>query len=363
MESQIMKEFPFVTVIMPVRNEADFIHRSLGAVLAQDYPRERMEIIIADGQSTDNTREIIESFRPRCPGLRIVDNPGKIAPTGLNAAMAQAGGEIIVRVDGHCEIEPDYVRRSVEHLQNDGVDAVGGPLETIGETPLAGVVALAMSSKFGVGGSAFRTVSDKTMLTDTVAFPAYTRSVIERAGDYDEELVRNQDDEYNYRLRKFGAKVLLAADVRSRYYSRSNLRSLWRQYYQYGYWKVRVMQKHPRQMRLRQFIPPLFVAALISSLIALLFSVIGVWLFCFVAGSYIMANLAASILTARSRETTQPWLLPVAFAALHLAYGSGFLYGLIRFWNRWKDREKPIMNLRMVSEPMGNEKGRPSTGQ
>ncbi|HMX29180.1 MAG TPA: glycosyltransferase family 2 protein, partial [Blastocatellia bacterium] len=224
------QEMPFVTVVMPVRNEADYIAGSLGAVLDQDYPPELMEIIVADGMSTDSTREVVRSLQSRFPNLRLIDNPGKIAPTGLNRAIAEARGEIIARVDGHCEIAPDYIRRSVEHLQSGEADGVGGPIETIGETAMATVIATAMSSTFGVGGSAFRTVKGKTMLADTIAFPTYTREIIERGGDYDEELVRNQDDEYNYRLRKMGAKLLLAADVQSLYYSRGTIKKLFKQY-------------------------------------------------------------------------------------------------------------------------------------
>ncbi len=158
-----------------------------------------------------------------------------------------------------------YVRRCVEHLLAGGVEAVGGPIETVGETDEAQAIALAMSSWFGVGGSGFRTVKDRATLVETVAFPAYTRQTVQRIGPFDEELVRNQDDEYNYRLLKHGGRILLSPDIRSRYYSRSSLRSLWRQYYQYGFWKVRVMQKHPRQMRWRQFVPPAFVATMLGS--------------------------------------------------------------------------------------------------
>jgi succinoglycan biosynthesis protein ExoA len=330
-------ESPLVSVILPVRNEAHYIARSLGAVLAQDYPASLMEVLVVDGMSTDGTREIVESFKSRFPRVRLIDNPGQIVPTGLNAATARARGAILVRVDGHCEIERDYVSRCVGHLQNDGVDGVGGPIQTIGESFAARDIAVAMSSTFGVGDSAFRTVTDKTMLTDTVAFPAYTRGIVERVGPYDEELTRNQDDDYNYRLRKIGAKVLLAADVRSRYYSRSSIRSLWRQYFQYGYWKVRVMQKHPRQMRPRQFAPPLFVASLSLSLLAAPWSAIGALMLGMVAGSYVIANFAASFLAARNRGQRPSWLLPVAFATLHIGYGLGFLIGLIRFWNRWGD--------------------------
>ena len=330
---------PFVSIVLPIRNEASFIARSLGSVLAQDYPSHRCEIIVADGLSTDGTREIVNSFRTKYPNLRLIDNSGQIVPTGLNAAIAQARGEIIVRVDGHCEIAPDYVRNCVEHLQSDGVDGVGGPLDTIGETFTARAIATAMSSTFGVGDSAFRTVNDKTMLTDTVAFPAYTRAAVERAGRFDEELVRNQDDEYNYRLRKVGAKILLASNVRSKYYSRSSLRSLWRQYFQYGYWKVRVMQKHPRQMSPRQFVPFLFVVSLLISAALFPFSIPGRLLLLLVAGSYLIANSVASILIARRKGWRLLPLLPAAFAILHLAFGFGFLAGLIRFWKRWLNRE------------------------
>jgi glycosyltransferase involved in cell wall biosynthesis len=323
---------------MPIRNEAAYIARSLKAVLAQDYPSDRMEVIVADGMSADGTRELVRSLQAKHSNLRLIDNPGKIVPTGLNAAIAQARGEIIVRVDGHCEIARDYVHRCVEHLQRDGVEGVGGPLKTVGETAFAQVIATAMASPFGVGDSAFRTVSNKTMLADAVAFPAYRRAVIQRAGPFDEELVRNQDDEYNYRLRKMGVKILLAADVKSRYYSRVSLDSLCRQYFQYGYWKVRVMQKHPRQMCLRQFVPPAFVATLLAmTTLSFLFST-GRTLLIFVLGSYMLTNLVASLWTTRKGDRYHLLLLPTVFAALHISYGLGFLLGLVRFWNRWGDK-------------------------
>lgn len=334
--SQTNNELPFVSVVMPVRNEAGFITRSLGCVLAQDYPAERFEIIVADGLSTDATRELVLALQQDQPKVRLIDNPGRIAPTGLNVAIAQAQGEIIVRVDGHCEIAADYVRNCVRHLREDGVDGVGGPLQTIGTTPMAAAIAAAMSSPFGVGGSAFRTIKDRSLLTDTVAFPAYTRAALERAGRFDEEMVRNQDDEYNYRLRKLGGRILLAADVRAKYYSRSSLKKLFKQYFQYGYWKVRVLQKHPRQMSVRQFVPPLFVASLCFSLLATLFSSWGAWLAAGIIGGYLLANLTAAILTAAQFGWRLLPLLPLVFLALHLSYGAGFLTGLIKFAPHWR---------------------------
>ncbi len=326
-----MEGVPLVSVIMPVRNEAAYIERSLGAVLAQDYPADRLEILVVDGLSDDGTREAVLAHAATRPNLRLLDNPASIVPPGLNIGIRQARGEIVVRVDGHCEIAPDYVRLCVEHLlaghEGAPVEAVGGPIETVGETDEAQAIALAMSSWFGVGGSAFRTIKDRPLLVETVAFPAYRRATLQRLGPFDEELVRNQDDEYNYRLLKSGGRVLLSPDIRSRYYSRSSLRSLWRQYYQYGYWKVRVMQKHPRQMRLRQFAPPAFVAGLLgSAALGMVWSPFR-WLLGVVLALYTAANVVASFAPGRAHA---PRLL-IIHPILHLSYGLGFLVGLARF--------------------------------
>ena len=323
-------KYPLVSVIMPVRNEAAYIERSLGAVLAQEYPADRLEILVVDGMSGDGTRQAVLAHAATRPNLRLLDNPAGIVPPGLNIGIRQARGEIVVRVDGHCEIAPDYVSRCVEHLlaghEGAPVEAVGGPIETVGETDEAQAIALAMSSWFGVGGSAFRTIKDRPLLVETVAFPAYRRATLQRLGPFDEELVRNQDDEYNYRLLKSGGRVLLSPDIRSRYYSRSSLRSLWRQYYQYGYWKVRVMQKHPRQMRLRQFAPPAFVAGLLgSTALGLLFQPFR-WLLGVVLALYTAANVVASFAPGRVHA---PRLL-IIHPILHLSYGLGFLVGLAR---------------------------------
>lgn len=334
-----MELLPLVSVIMPVRNEKAYIERSLGAALGQDYPADRLEILVVDGMSDDGTREYIRALQPAHPNLRLIDNPRRIVAPGLNTGIRQSRGEIIVRVDGHCEIAPDYVSRCVQHLMEDGVEAVGGPIDTIGETEEAQAIALAMSSGFGVGGSAFRTIKDRPMLVETVAFPAYKRQTLARLGPFDEELVRNQDDEYNYRLLAQNGKILLTPDITSRYYSRSSLRSLWRQYYQYGYWKVRVMQKHPRQMRLRQFIPPAFVAALIgNSVLGLVFRPFW-WLLGMIVMLYAATDLAASVSLSRTYGTHHLPRLAIIHPILHLSYGLGFIVGLAHFRNHFLQPE------------------------
>jgi glycosyltransferase involved in cell wall biosynthesis len=327
---------------MPVRNEAAFIRRSVAAVLAQDYPRDRIEIIIADGLSNDGTREAIKAVQLQHPSVNLIDNPGKIVSTGLNAALRVAKGEIIIRVDGHCEIARDYVRRSVSHLTDPKVDCVGGPLETVGETYSARAIAAAMSSSFGVGGSAFRVGTKEAKFVDTVAFPGFRRETIQRAGPFDEELVRNQDDEYSYRVRKLGGRILLAPDIQSRYYSRASFRKLGKQYFQYGYWKVRVLQKHSRQMSARQFVPPLFVITLLLLCVTAPISALSKWSLIATLGAYGVLSLAATIASAARTGWRFFPLLPIAFTIIHLAYGAGFLVGICGFWNRWGDHTTSV---------------------
>jgi succinoglycan biosynthesis protein ExoA len=336
-----MKKTPFVTLIMPVRNEAAFIARSLGAVLAQDYPHERMEVLVADGMSADGTREVIARLAAAYPGIRVavLDNPGRIAPTGMNAAIERARGEVIVRVDGHTIVAPDYVRECVAALERSGASNVGGRMDAVSEGHVGRATARATSSPFGVGGARFH-YSDREEWVDTVYMGAWPREVFRRVGLFDEEFVRNQDDELNYRLLSRGGRVLLSPRIRSRYYNRSTVRALWRQYFQYGYWKVRVMQKHPRQMRPRHVGPSLFVAALLVSLLIAPFSALGGWAFCLAAGSYVIANLGASVLTAGRNDWRLLPLLPMTFALLHVSYGLGFLVGLVKFWDRWGDVER-----------------------
>jgi glycosyltransferase involved in cell wall biosynthesis len=337
---------PLITVIMPIRNEAAYIRRSLGSVLAQDYPAACLQVLVVDGLSNDGTRELVQAMiaergsggagGPGSGGaeVRLVDNPGRIVPTGLNIGLAEARGDVVVRVDGHTELAPDYLRQCVEALQRTGADNVGGRMDPIGEGAFGEAVAAATSTPFGVGGGRFH-YSDQEEWVDTVYMGAWPRQVFERIGGFDEEMVRNQDDEFNYRLRKAGGRILLSPAIRSHYVNRSSPRALWRQYYQYGYWKVRVLQKHPRQMQARHFIPPLFAATVLGGALLTPFSAVVRRLWTVVLLLYAVANLAASLLTARSAGLAHLPRLPLIFAILHLSYGLGFLRGLAAFWQRW----------------------------
>jgi glycosyltransferase involved in cell wall biosynthesis len=336
---------PFVSVVMPIRNEADFIAQSLGSVLAQDYPTDRFEVLVADGRSNDRTREIVSSLAGQVPQVRVIDNPEGIVPTGFNAALRVARGDIIVRVDGHTELANDYVRQCVVELERTGAENVGGRMTAGGKGPVGNAIVLATSSPFGVGGARFH-YSESEEWVDTVYLGAWRRSTFDRLGGFDEEFVRNQDDEFNYRLRAAGGRILLSPKIRSRYFSRGSWAALWRQYEQYGFWKVRVLQKHAAQMKLRQFAPPAFVVGLLLALASAPFSRLGR----IAGGALVLSYLAALAWgTLRSRSGQPPSVvarLPIAFAILHVSYGLGFMAGLLRFAGRWRDRTR-----RTVSSP------------
>jgi succinoglycan biosynthesis protein ExoA len=325
-----------VSILIPVRNDASHIGRCLDAVLRQDYPSGLTQIIVADGDSDDATPQIVADYAKRHPNVGIVHNPGRIVPTGFNLALAAADGEIIVRVDGHTTIEPDYVRRCVEALERTGAANAGGRMDAVGRGRFGDTVAEATSNPFGVGGARFH-YSTREEWVDTVYMGAWPRRVFEEIGLFDEELVRDQDDEFNYRLREHGGKILLSPNIKSKYTNRSTPRALWKQYFQYGFWKIRVLQKHPKQMRPRQFVPPAFALSLILSLCLAVILPWGWVSLAVVAGCYTLANLTASVVTASRRDWRHMVFLPVVYAILHLSYGLGFLVGLVRFWNRWGD--------------------------
>jgi glycosyltransferase involved in cell wall biosynthesis len=319
---------PPVTIVMPVLNEADFIQQSLAAVLAQDYPADRLEILVIDGGSTDNTRQIAQELLARHPYGRLLDNPKQIQAAGLNVGILAARSDIIVRVDGHTLIEPDYVSTCVRYLQAGIADYVGGRMRPVGTTFVGQAIALATSSPFGIGGSKFH-YSDQEQYVDTVYLGAYWRKTFNQIGLYDETFRINEDYELNYRLRQAGGKILLTPAIKSSYFPRSSLSALWRQYFKYGLWKVQTLQKHPASLRWRQAVPPLFVGLLIGSFGAGFFLALFFWLFIAIAGSYLLANLVASTISANRGGWQFSPILPVVFATIHVAWGLGFWYGLL----------------------------------
>ncbi len=325
---------PFVTIISPVRNEEKYIARCLAALVDQDYDKTQYEILVVDGMSSDETRNIIKSFEKKYKNLHLLDNPHHTAPFALNIGLKNAKGDVIIRIDGHAIVEKNYLSLCVRYLQQTGAECVGGIIESINEPKLGKLIAAAMSSPFGVGNVRFRT-SGKEGYVDTVAFGAYRKEVFQKIGWFDEEFERNQDDEFNYRLREAGGRIFMTPQIKAYYYPRTNLRKLWQQYFQYGLWKVRVMQKHLAVMQMRQFIPALFIFSILISLI--LGIIYRPFLYCFAAIiiSYSALSAYNSLKIAYIEKFRCFYLLPIIFACLHFSYGFGFYFGMIKFFKFW----------------------------
>jgi succinoglycan biosynthesis protein ExoA len=328
--------FPTVSVILPVRHEGHGFSATLSAVLAQDYPHV-LEVLVVDGMSEDATREVVARMAARDPRLKLLDNPGRIVPCAMNVGIRAARGTFIVRVDGHTIVAPDYVSRCVAAWRESGASCVGGRMDAVGETAVGRLVALATGSSFGVGNSHFH-YSKEPRFTDSVYLGAWPRAVLLEAGGFDEEMVRDQDDELNYRLGKLGGKVWLDPSIVSSYTPRGSLKKLWRQYYEYGVWKVRVLQKHASRLSARHFAPSLFVlVGLAAALSAVLAPKVGLPAFVAGVALYLFLGwIAAARLPATFRERL---VLPFVFFILHAAYGTGFLVGLVRFLPRWFARD------------------------
>jgi glycosyltransferase involved in cell wall biosynthesis len=333
---------PLVTVVLPIRNEAGYIERSLGALLAQDYPADRVEILVVDGMSDDGTRDIIARMLVDSGGrsVRVLSNPSRIVPVAMNLALDQARGDVIVRVDGHTVVAADYVRTCVHSLQAHGADCVGGGMVARGRVPFGQAVALATSHPLGVGGSRFH-YATRVMETDSAYMGAWRRDVFAWAGPFDEEMACNEDDEFSYRLCAKGGRIVLDPAIRSVYYNRASPRTLWRQYFRYGLWKVRVAQKVPRQMRLRHVIPFVFVAALAGGGALSLGLAPVRWAWLAVVGAYAATTLGVSAALARRGGWLLYPRLPIVFFILHAAYGIGFAAGLVRFAGYWANSRGP----------------------
>lgn len=318
-----------VSVIIPCRNEIRYIQPFLESLLSQEVDAEvECEFLIAEGMSDDGTRDILAAWQPRFKRLTIIDNEARTVPIGLNKAIRRARGEVIIRMDVHSEYATDYVQQCLAALDRHQADNVGGPAVARGTTYLQRAIALAHQSRFGCGGARFHDPSYEGYV-DTVMYGCWRKSKLEELGLFDEELVRNQDDELNLRLTRQGGKIWQTPLIRLWYSPRSSLQGLARQYAQYGYWKVKVIRKHQIPASWRHLVPAAFAASLLILGIFANFSWWGRWLFAVLLGTYLLASIGASLLACRSPKNW--WLIPempVVFAVYHFSYGIGFLFGL-----------------------------------
>ena len=329
---------PEVSIIVPCFNEEDTISLLLEAIYGQSFDRSALEVVIADGMSTDDTRVRIEEFVSEHPDLlvRVVENEKRKIPAGLNRAIENAGGDILIRLDAHSAPDREYIARCVAAIERTSAANVGGIWEIRSSSDhwMPRAIAAAAAHPLGAGGVRYRS-GGKAGEVDTVPFGAFPRRWIEKVGPFEEALETNEDYEYNVRLKRAGGVIYFDPEIRSIYYARPDIISLGRQYARYGFWKARMLLQYPSSLRWRQAIPPMFVGAvIILGLLGFIFQPAW-WLLACVLGTYFVMTCIAGCISAIRKE--DPGLvigLPFALWTMHFYWGGAFIWGMLNLWRR-----------------------------
>ena len=318
-----------LSVICPIYNEEKYIAKCIESILSQDYPKDDMEVIFVDGMSTDKTREIVAEYAKEYPLIRLVDNPKRIVPPAMNIGIRMAKGDIIIRLDAHATFPENYFSELTKNLIDLGAENVGGVCRTlpVDDSIKARSIASVLSSSFGMGNSYFRIGANSVMEVDTVPFGCFRRDLFERIGYFDEQLIRNQDDEFNGRIIKNGGKIYLLPNLVIDYYARDTVAKVYKMFYQYGLFKPLVNKKLGSPATLRQFVPLFFTLGLVLGPLTFLISPIFVWIYVAAVICYLSAATLFSIGSASSLKhlLMQVWV----YFVVHFAYGWGYINGII----------------------------------
>lgn len=344
-----VQDRPFVTVVAPCRNEVKHIEKAIESILNNEYPRNKMELLIVDGMSNDGTREIVSRYEKTDARVRLIDNPDKIVPTAMNIGIKAARGEYIVRIDCHSWFAPDYIDKCIEVLERTNASGVGGYWETVpgNDTETARAIAAATSSKFGVGNSALRTGGCERE-ADTIPFGSYRKSIFEKVGFYDERLVRNQDIELNSRIWKTGGTIVISPKIKLKYYNRATYKGIWQQSFNNGLWNPYTVWLAGGGLRLRHFVPMFFVLSIIIlGMASVLYGYFAVLLAAELL-LYISAAAFFAVRTARNKNASACLIL-WTYIVLHIAYGLGSVWAVLTIPFKFPDRKS-----RKVGTPLAD---------
>lgn len=321
-----------LSVIVPIYNEEKYIAKCLDSILAQDYPRDDLEVLLVDGMSNDYTRAIIAEYAARWPFFWLIDNPERIVPHAMNKGIAEAGGDILMRLDAHALYPPNYFSAITARLREYDAEDVGCVCRTdvLHKTPKTLAIRETLSNRFGVGNSAFRTGIEGVQEVDTVPFGCWPRRVFEKYGLYDTRLVRNQDIELSKRIVNGGGRIIIIPDTYCTYMARETFRELARNNYGNGKWNILTVYYtgNMRSLSLRHFIPLCFVLGLLVPAVVGLFWHPAWWLCAFVAAAYLLALGVVSLRLAITKRLNFFYLI-WSFVTLHVSYGCGSLAALL----------------------------------
>jgi glycosyltransferase involved in cell wall biosynthesis len=335
---------PFVTVIVPCRNEERRIASCLESILANDYPKERMEILVLDGMSEDRTRKIVQEYARRDTRVRLVDNPQKHIPVAMNIGIREARGERILKMDAHSTYQPEYILRCVQYQDVYGAENAGGVWKMVpgADTAVAKAIVLGLGHRFGSGNANVKIGVDKPTWSDTAAFGCFKKNLFERIGLYDEKLLSSSDLDLNQRIQAAGGKILLVPDVVIRYGADGTLRAFRRHVFADGVWVSYVMKFGKKAWSWRHWVPGAFVLSLLVSLALAAAYPALLWLGLGIAAMYAAASLAVSFqIAVREGDLRYAFLLPIVFAVRHFVHGIGTLFGLVLVvlpGEHWKGR-------------------------
>jgi glycosyltransferase involved in cell wall biosynthesis len=323
-----------ISLIIPCFNEQASIGLLLDAIRRQTYQLDKIEVIIADGMSDDGTRDAIQDYASQHPELsiRLIDNPQRIIPAALNAAIEAAEGNVIIRLDAHSAPKPDYIEKCLAVLEETGSANTGGvwEIQPGAETWIACSIAAAASHPIGAGDARYR-ISGEPGPVDTVPFGAFRREWLKKVGPFNEELLTNEDYEYNVRIRKEGGVVWFDPSIRSIYFARPDLRALARQYWRYGFWKVRMLRRYPDTLRWRQALPPIFVlSTVILAALAFPFSLARLLLAVQLGAYFIITTIAGLLESIRRKDMGLILGFPLAIWTMHFSWGAGFLWNVLK---------------------------------
>lgn len=324
---------PFVSIIIPCRNEELLIGKCLDSILANTFPRDRMEILVVDGMSTDATVSILNSYRRNYPLIHILANKRKIIPVAMNIGIKHATGNVIMKMDAHTTYNKDYIAKCIEYLQKYHADNVGGILvnRPRNNSTISRSIALCLSHKFGSGNSYFKTGSDRVRFVDTVAFGCYPKEVFLRIGLYNEHLVRSSDMELNIRLKKVGGKILLAPDIVGYYYADTSFYEFWRHNFKDGVWATYPFKFTRSIFRFRHFIPLLFVGAFVGSFVLSVIFPLFFPVFFSIVFLYMLALFITALdIAFKQKDIRYLFFIPVALVLRHVGYGMGSWWGCIK---------------------------------